>query len=249
MTRLVHLAGAGVALGLFALAAPAQAQSWDGIYVGGLAGYATGDLRGTLVHDKGSGPLDIWDDASRRISNDGWLAGAYVGYQRQVGSFVVGIEADIAGGRVDGDATTFTKTKSVSWRIETDLDALATARARIGWVVSPALLVYGTGGVAWARSEADLTVTHHDGKHGPQATAKGDASETHVGWTAGAGAEWQISQVRLRAEWLHVDLGDESYHLTGTNLLKKAPHTTDSLASADLKFDVFRIGLTLPLGQ
>jgi len=246
MTRLVHLAGAGVALGLFAVAAPAQAQSWDGIYVGGLAGYATGDLDGTL-HDDAA---EIVGETHRSISNDGWLAGAYVGYQRQVGSFVVGIEADIAGGNVDG-STSASIGDTVTARVETELDLLATARARLGYLVSPALLVYGTGGVAWA----DMDVNGGAWLHCDDETitlAKGRGGETHIGWVAGLGAEWQISQIRLRAEWLHVDLGRETYGLRGT-ILPGTDHAQSfslpGAAKADLSFDVFRVGMTFPLGQ
>lgn len=226
------------------------APAWNGVQLGLHGGHAWGDLRGTLTYDPGSGPMpEIWERPRQDLSAEGWLGGAHAGFTRQAGSLVWGLEADIAAGDMTDTLEAFTVSRSVSWRIKSEVDALGTVRARLGVLVSPALLVYGTGGVALARTSADLTATHHDGAE-PMVTARGSASEDHVGWTAGAGAEWAIDRRwSIRAEWLHVDLGEADYRLTGTSFVTDPPsaHTTDSFP-ADLVLDVVRVGVSYRFG-
>lgn len=241
--------------GLLLMAAPASAEepapSWSGVQLGLHGGHAWGDLKGTLTYDPGTGPMpEIWDRPRQDIGAEGWLGGAHAGFTRQTGSLVWGLEADISGGDLSASRTAFTASEEVSWRIKAEIDALGTVRARLGYLLTPAVLVYGTGGLALARTSADLAVTHHDG-FAPLVTARGSAGETHVGWTAGAGLEWAVAgNWSLRAEWLHVDLGEADYRLTGTNLVTDPPsaHTTDSFP-ADLVLDVVRVGVTYRFGS
>lgn len=51
----------------------------------------------------------------------------------------------------------------------------------------------------------------------------------------------------VRAEWLHVDLGDEDYHFKGKTCLD-TPFDTDSFES-ELEFNVFRIGVNYSLND
>jgi outer membrane immunogenic protein len=99
-------------------------------------------------------------------SSNGFIGGGQVGYNYQFGNFVAGIETDIQGlsGRgsgatatslpsvVSGDRinTTVTATNSVKW--------LGTLRGQLGFTMTPRLLVYGTGGLAYGDVTSSTTI-------------------------------------------------------------------------------------------
>lgn len=213
--------------------------TWTGFYVGAHAGHGWADWSGDLVYDAGNGPVpNVWDPAGRQIDAKGWFGGGQAGFNKQIGSTVFGIEVDGSWTNVEGDGAFLTKSGKVEWRIKTRLDALGTVRGRLGFTKG-AMLVYGTAGLAVGRTSADLVVTHL-----PELiTATGSATENHVGWTAGGGVEWMMGAGwSLKAEYLYVDLGKADYRLTGANLIRGGPHTTDSFP-ADLDMHIVRAGL------
>jgi len=112
-----------------------------------------------------------WADTAG-VKADAYLVGGHIGYQRQLGSnVVVGIE-------LDGGTTGMAE---VSW--------LATARLRAGYLLTPQLLVYGTGGGAYGRlsdTMANLSIT---------------------GWVVGGGVEYALARnLSARVEYRHHDV-------------------------------------------
>lgn len=217
--------------------------SWTGLYIGAHAGWATGGWDGrTTYTDPQVGVMpEIWDNPNQDINADGWLGGAQMGFNFQRGSIVFGIEADVSWADLEdeGSFTTNLDPESNTWDIKTKVDAFGTVRGRLGYLVSPRLLIYGTGGLAWAKTSADLVGTLNWNGQPLMVTARGSADETHIGWTAGLGGEMMVADNwTLKAEWLHVDLGKEDYQLTDT----------DSFP-ADLSFDVFRVGVNYKFGR
>lgn len=231
-------------------AALAEKPNWAGLYIGAHVGGATGEWDGrTTFTDPVAGVLPgLWANPNQSIDADGWVAGGQIGYNLQRDAFVFGIEADVSWSDLNGEGTfsTLGVDDRYNWKIKTELDAFGTVRGRLGFLVSPSLLLYGTGGFAWARTSGDLTVSHTwvpDPAASFGVTARGSARETHIGWTAGAGAELMLAKNwTVKAEWLHVDLGSEDYHLKGTSVPGGSPHETDSFP-ADLEFEVFRVGV------
>ena len=68
------------------------------------------------------------------------------------------------------------------------------------------VLVYGTGGLALGEIRATLDDYYTAG------TVTTRKSETHVGWTAGGGAEFGLTRrVAVKIEGLYYDLGTEGY--------------------------------------
>jgi outer membrane immunogenic protein len=61
--------------------------------------------------------------------DDGFVGGAQLGYNWQATSIVYGVEGDISLSDVDS------------------IDVLASARGRLGYLIQPSLLLYGTAGV------------------------------------------------------------------------------------------------------
>jgi len=160
-------------------------ERWTGFYLGGALGYGFGD--GEAGGDIGSFSFD----------QSGLLGALYAGYNWQVGRAVLGVEADIG----TGDFGT-----SDDGVLHTSLNAIGSLRGRAGFLLSPALLVYGTAGVAWA--DMDFKVT-------------GDStqSDTFFGYQYGAGAELAVSErVSLRLEYIYTDLDAERLvHAGSTN--------------------------------
>jgi outer membrane immunogenic protein len=183
-----------------ALAGPAWAQSgppvlpvhsWDGPYVGLYAG-ALG------FFDDG---YDVWQDAS--IDSDAWgpAGGGTIGFNRQFGSIVLGIEGDIgtAGlGDFDTDAPS-----GVDARGSVDVDVLGTLRARAGLALD-GTLIYLTGGLAFADLDERITVNDLGGIDYRR-------SDWVTGWTFGGGVEHAFSDHWSgKAEALYLDFGDDS---------------------------------------
>jgi len=106
-------------------------------------------------------------------------------------------------------------------------DWLGTARARFGYLVTPTVLVFGSGGLAYGGVQASAAhafglsetivatesfptgnVTTSGTTIYPAFAGTGHASDVRVGWTAGGGVEWMfIRNWSMKAEALYYDLG------------------------------------------
>ena len=84
-------------------------------------------------------------------------------------------------------------------------------RGRLGVAVTPDLLLYGTGGLAYGHVDASANTQLFNGDGSLFAEYPASISTTKVGWTAGAGAEWMFARNwSAKLEYLYVDLGSES---------------------------------------
>lgn len=154
------------------------ADVWTGPYIGLFAGYtwldADGAYGGEGIDD--GGPVD------------GGLYGGQIGYNHQMDGIVLGVEADIAysdaHGIVEGDT---------GEQAETDLEFLATIRARGGFLLgeSDSTLLFATAGLAIGDFDVDF-----EGSPG---------SVTQVGFVAGAGVEHLVTEdISVKAEYNYV---------------------------------------------
>jgi len=83
--------------------------------------------------------------------------------------------------------------------LEEKTNELASARARLGYVVFPGLFAYGIAGTGWGHTEFS--------SHGFTVSAG-----NQFGWVAGAGLEYKlIEHVLLRAEYLHYDFAQTTF--------------------------------------
>ncbi len=137
-------------------------------------------------------------------TNGGVVGGGQVGYNFQFNpSILVGVETDFQGSSIGNND------KSASLPVylspfppagllfplvpiaggHAGVDWIGTVRGRAGWLFTPSLLVYGTGGFAYAGVYA------------------GGYNNTRTGWTAGGGLEWMpIANVSVKLEYLFADL-------------------------------------------
>ncbi|MBD2745100.1 porin family protein [Microvirga sp. BT688] len=182
---LFGFAGAAAAADLPVRSAPpapiiaaAPIFTWTGFYVGVNAGY------GWSNDDFDA--IDFADDED----DGGFVGGAQVGYNYQIGSFVVGLEGDIQYadfGRegafdIDGDGPDDGVFESSDW--------FGTVRARAG-VAFDRALIYATGGFAFA--------------------------DDSTGWTVGGGLEYAFTNnLSAKIEGLYVNLeNDDDFDFDG----------------------------------
>jgi outer membrane immunogenic protein len=151
--------------------------NWTGLYVGINGGYAWGDSN--------------WFSPAISNKPKGGLVGGTLGYNYQLGSWVLGIEGDYDWADIKDSVAcgAFTCETKNSW--------LATVRGRIGYAFDR-WLPYFTGGAAFGKVEANST--------NPAAPG---ASDTLTGWTVGAGVEYAfLGNWSAKIEYLYVDLGN-----------------------------------------
>jgi len=210
-------------------------HSWAGLYVGGSAGYGWGDVTNTLDviqnEFEEEGPENFRDSSKSDI--DGGIYGAHIGYNWQREHLVVGVEAGINGTDMSATSTVFEENTENGVGVKTELNWYATAVARLGYAEGSWLL-YGFGGVAWGNVDTSTSVF-----------PLGNGSSDHVGWTAGLGIEYALSErLSIRAEYSHVDLGEESASL-GTTTFEEGTLTSSN--KVDLSFDAVKIGASYKL--
>jgi outer membrane immunogenic protein len=182
--------------------------SWTGFYVGGNIGYSWGHFDGSW---EVLGPPIIPSAVpSGSGSVDGVIGGGQIGYNWQVNdTWLLGVEADFQGSGQKGsfsNVTAFPGTFTPGvLNEETKLSWFGTVRGRIGVLLSPTFLVYGTGGLAYGRIKLDgdafeATCPCH-------IPFKDEATKT--GWTAGGGVEGAFPNTRnwtWKVEYLYMDL-------------------------------------------
>jgi outer membrane immunogenic protein len=215
-----------------------------GAYIGAAVGFARqrNEVLNTTVGAPALGLTFKDSDTSATF-------GGYVGYnwQRCCSPFVFGVEADFnymntspTALDIEPDLGVGTETTS----LESSIDWFGTLRGRAGYVVHDNLLLYATGGLAYARVDHTLS-DDCVGCGTPPGTNLGSFSQsnrhTKVGWTVGGGAELlHESNWLLRAEALYVDLGSEteSYLITVPGV-----GTADATSKWDDQFWVARLGI------
>jgi outer membrane immunogenic protein len=146
--------------------APAMApvSNWSGLYVGGNLGYGWGDGNTDFSFLPTPEEFGI-NNTTLGARSSGVIGGAQLGYNWQIGSLVTGLEADIQGSGLKGSARApaiitfvpnFPQQSSLS--SEAKLSWFGTVRGRLGLTVTPELLLYGTGGLAYGRVDASANI-------------------------------------------------------------------------------------------
>lgn len=245
----------------------APVASWTGFYAGVNIGYGFNDptvsfiggdplIQGFTVGGCGlcGGPVP---SASYNIQ--GVTGGGQIGYNWQVApAWLVGIEADFNGFGVSNTVTSafafadrpignsIVATQSNEW--------FGTVRARLGWLQSSNLLVYGTGGFAYGQMNESVVMNQNGSGSGVgygyayicTGTGAncfvGSQSRIAMGYTAGAGVEYAVTRnVTIKAEYLYVNLGSTSLRASAT---VPAPFIPASFIASfsDYHFNVVRFG-------
>lgn len=222
-----------------------ETEPWSGLYIGAHAGYAWGGTDVDLSHSTGAIFYNdpFVPDQGSLSDSDGFAGGLQAGFDKQFGSVVAGIEVDVSWSDLEADGT-FTTPLGSQWKITSAIDTLATARGRLGFLVTPNALVYGTAGVAWGHVDVTQATTFVD-KNGDFLDDGGRTSGDydHVGYVIGGGLEYLVGGGwSIKAEYLHIDLGDQDYGLKGTTKPNGNVPYVETFGS-DLTLDVVRAGV------
>jgi outer membrane immunogenic protein len=218
---------------------------WSGFYIGGNLGYSWGRSSDTTTFTNGAGTLFTTAGTSNL---DGVVGGGQVGYNWQTQNWVWGLEADIQGtgerGSRDiscpiglctpaplgalalpGPAVPATMTQQIDW--------FGTVRGRGGILVTPRVLLFATGGLAYGAVNTSETI----GGFGFSNT------DTRVGYTVGAGIEGAVGgNWTAKLEYLYVDLGRTSGSFA-TTIAALGGGTLTSNYSSRITDNVLRVGL------
>lgn len=247
---------------------------WTGFYAGLNAGYAfdaspSFSTFGFPVHtgftNFFSGTHAFASAASATgvsfANAEGPIGGGQVGFNYQFGGAVLGLEADIQGvgargrggflGRADASVLGIpSETTAIGVENEKSLDWLGTVRGRVGYLVTPSLLGYATGGLAYGKATLDAWGSQAwvgtIGQFLQTPGAAGRLSDTLVGWTIGGGAEWAFApNISVKAEYLYYDLGNVHFP-SGALTTRLFSGLGDTIAaSSRTRFDghIARLGL------
>jgi outer membrane immunogenic protein len=237
------------------LAAPVT--NWTGLYVGANLGGAWQRADTSLGPAGGfvnnsSFALGALPSASSQDSS-GILGGITLGYNLQSGALVYGIEGDAMGAHLSATSTANSAIPAfplLATSTTTETDWLATVRGRLGWLVSPDTLLYGTGGVAFGGVKGSTSITPSPVPlqgGGTCATnsfcSTGSGSSTQVGWAAGVGAERRFwGNWSAKIEYLHYDLG--SFQYTANEASPSFPVGTPNVSvNTRVSGDIVRAGV------
>ena len=232
--------------------------TWTGFYIGVNAGgvWGTGNTQSTL-YSYGVPWLGSFYNGSLGSGGSGFIGGGQAGYNWQTGAMVLGVETDFDGTSLsrsvsgvgptfagltgnwaawNGDSLLYNGSARMSW--------LGTTRARVGFVATPdnRLMIYGTGGLAYGGGEANLSVYDYNSN----VAWYGSKSDTRVGWTIGAGAEYAITNnITIKGEYLYYNLGTTNETAVPTILTPAATIFNGSYATAKVTYEgsIFRAGV------
>jgi outer membrane immunogenic protein len=180
-------------------APPAQTPyNWSGAY----GGFNAGGSWGNVPFDSTTGTTPF---ASGTLTPNSFVGGGQVGYNVQMGSTVLGIEADIAWRHGTERSVLFAPNGLDTLNLGTEQGWIGTLRPRAG-VAMDNWLVYATGGLAYG-SIKDNVIEARPSVAGASRTATD--SDTRAGWTVGGGVEFAPTRQRwsLGLEYLYADYG------------------------------------------
>ena len=192
------------------------------------------------------------------FNQSGGNAGGQAGYNWQFDRrWLIGVEADIQYSDIKGGVSFGHPALGIATFNGNAFNTLqwyGTARARIGFIPIERLLVYATGGLAYGETRANASMSNVSasgisfGGASPTTIScpglticmAGSDSKISVGWTAGFGEEYAVlPNLTLKAEYLHVDLGNQSFLLAPTVVPIGTASITAQFKNA---YDIVRAG-------
>lgn len=245
-------------LGGIPMKAPSvAASSWTGVYAGlGLGFRSTRtDLTTTSVVLDGV-PIGLSQFVlTQPFDGVGFRANPYAGTNWQVAPhWVVGLEGDVGFGdqstRLSGarGSPVFTSSTFAAdgFSVKTTWDA--SLRARAGYLLTPATLVYATGGVAFQHVDVNLVCVSGACAFSGRSPNLISQSATRTGWTLGGGIETALwGNWLLRGEYRYADFGATPFSFTSTRT-GGAAVTVDNF-DVKLRTHTASVGLAYRFGE
>jgi outer membrane immunogenic protein len=263
--------------------APPPVIGWSGFYVGANAGYGWANSDVGFAGDNFVGaflvnPGTVFAGATplgpASFRSQGLSAGLQAGYNWQVSpAWLVGFETDINWSRIDGDGQSGNLLAPgvplfQTMIVDRKISSYGTVRARLGWLPTPNVLLYGTGGFAYGRIRESVTevLTSPAFPAGTPVTITGggtslacvlnapcltgNSSRIATGWAAGFGSEFAVSpNVSVKGEYLYLNLGGDSFHAVAPATTVGSPIPASVTASYNhVNLHTVRIGINYRFG-
>ncbi|MGC1715696.1 MAG: outer membrane beta-barrel protein [Xanthobacteraceae bacterium] len=246
--------------------------NWSGFYVGANAGYGWKDPTVTYTPNDATAFAGTCGGAAggtcippTSFNTHGGLGGLEAGYDWEIGQqWLVGLATDFSWTGLKGNGTSNfilgSATPAASnFQASEQMKWFGTARARLGWLPTNNLLLYGTGGLAYGRYNATAVLNSQFNANlagGPPffeyncvpaaGCFSGSNSRTSAGWTLGAGGELVLtSHITLKAEYLYVNLGRIGVDSVAVATLIVPPAMPSSFTAnfSTVSFNIVRAGL------
>jgi outer membrane immunogenic protein len=227
---------------------------WAGFYFGVHGGYGWG-------HDPFFTNTNLLPLSN--ITSHGAVYGVQGGYNWQYRTIVFGLETDFSATHIEGSTSNsftappgfFFDNESSSASLQDRFHYIASLRARAGFAPFSGILVYATGGPAWAHTSQTFTFTSTDtslaGQLLQHSTGNTQTVTDRFGLAAGAGLETRFTSFMLpllaRLEYLHYDFGNQSnFSNSITNcFIPPCVTTGQTNTSGRLTTDVVRAGVSI----
>jgi outer membrane immunogenic protein len=234
-------------LPIYKAPSPPPGYDWTGFYVGGNVGYSIGRSRTTSNIARANDPDLNFLLGIFTLSPAGAAAGFQAGYNRQIGAWVIGVEADWQwSGQKDSICYLLCVTSPgnpFSLTLEQRMKWFGTARGRVGYAWDRSLW-YLTAGAVWAKIDHDFTFF----QPAPQMTEAASASRTKAGWVIGGGVETGLAAGwTAKLEYLFMNFGNVTNDFTTPGLA--AADGISFPTSSDIRNHAVRLGVNYRFAQ
>ncbi|MBS1142616.1 MAG: hypothetical protein H6R14_22 [Proteobacteria bacterium] len=212
-------------IGNSALAQTASDVDWSGLYAGGLVGATASRsdasmLVGTPKYLDATDARQIARSGTHQLDQAGGSGGLFVGYGKQYGNVLVGIEASantlsVSKEYVTTEAYETVPTAQMTRKKAVSADWMAGLRLRLGWAQQN-WLTYVTTGIAATRLQLDFTLSDNAFSGYSHALK----SAWVLGMSLGFGGEYALTKNwSLKGEYLYTKFGNVSTEseVTSTN--------------------------------
>jgi len=208
-------------------ASPAPISGWTGWYAGVVGGWISqdGSITNSATALPSSGVLAGAESrafvqaipSSVGTGSSSGTVGGELGYNWMLSpTSLIGVETDFSWTGING-STSVTNvapaplSRPVTTTGSERLDWLGTARIRTGYLWTPNLLLYITGGLAYGGESSSVGVNQPPtGPHGHTVNLTSSASGAALGAAVGAGAEWRLmGNWSVKGEYLYYFLQPE----------------------------------------
>jgi outer membrane immunogenic protein len=246
---------------------PMWAGFYAGLNVGGIIGASNNvSTNGYSTFDWAAGALSMpfgftspYRTGNASVDQAGVIGGGQLGYNYAFNkNIILGLETDFQGSGFSGSGSSYGLTATTDrngtlhmqeGQVSTNagISWIGTARARLGYLLTPSLLVFGTGGLAYGNTYANVnTYGFHwhpqdepSHPHPPNAVTPTFTSINTVsaGWIVGGGAEWMfIKNWSAKVEALYYNLGSQNVAAQYSPLINnEAPNSIALINAATTK--------------
>jgi outer membrane immunogenic protein len=231
----------------------ANAQEFNGFYIGGNAGVVSGRVSPLTVpifsptgyFASTSTPAIAAASDGQHFDPDRLTAGGQVGFTHQWDTFVFGLEVDfgtLTASKTSSTTVVYPCCLPTAFTITqaTEISKLFTLRPRVGVAFGKAF-VYGTAGAAISHIKysalfTDTFATAHE-------NASFDSSE--LGWVVGGGVEFKVARHwSVKGEYLRLGFGDQTASQNLTAFTPPIPSPSNVFNhSVDVSLNVVRAGV------